>query len=154
SGGPGMSTSVSSASGALAPLQFRDFRYLAAANAISVLGDNVVTIALSFAVLDLTGSISDLGLVLLARISATLTFVLVGGVSPDRVARRGLMVTADVGRATIQGILALLLLSGHAQIWMLVVLQFAHGTAGAFFRPAGSAVLPLLLPAEHRQPGN
>jgi MFS family permease len=137
-----------------APLRFRDFRLLVGANAVSLLGDNVVTIALSFAVLDLTGSITDLGLVLLARITATITFVLVGGVWADRVSRRGLMVTADLTRAVIQGLLVLVLVGGHAQIWMLIALQFAHGTAGAFYRPAGAAVVPLLLPAEHRQPGN
>lgn len=142
------------AGGALAPLRYRDFRLLLSANAVSLLGDNVVTIALSFAVLDLTGSISDLGLVLLARITATLAFVLAGGVWADRVSRRGLMVTADLARAAIQAVLAGLLLSGRAQIGMLVALQFAHGIAGAFFRPAGSAVVPLLLPAEDRQPGN
>jgi MFS family permease len=140
--------------GALVPLRYRDFRFLLGANAISLLGDNVVTIALSFAVLDLTGSIGDLGLVLLGRISATLVFVLAGGVWADRVSRRGLMITADLSRAVIQAALCALLLSGRAEIWMLVALQFAHGIAGAFFRPAGSAVVPLLLPAEHRQPGN
>lgn len=142
------------AGGALAPLRYRDFRLLLGANAVSLLGDNVVTIALSFAVLDLTGSISDLGLVLLARITATLAFVLAGGVWADRVSRRGLMVTADLARAAIQAGLAGLLLTGRAQIWMLVALQFAHGIAGAFYRPAGSAVVPLLLPEEDRQPGN
>jgi len=142
------------AGGALAPLRSRDFRLLLSANAISILGDNVVTIALSFAVLDLTGSIGDLGLVLLARITATLAFVLAGGVWADRVSRRRLMVTADLARAAVQAVLAGLLLSGRAEIWMLVALQFAHGIAGAFYRPAGSAVVPLLLPAEDRQPGN
>lgn len=139
---------------AWAPLRVRDFRLLVGATAISLLGDHAVTIALTFAVLALTGSMTDVGLVLTARITAMIAFVLVGGVWADRVSRRGLMVGADLVRAVVQAGLAFLLLRGSAGIWMLVALQLVHGTAGAFYRPAGSAVVPLLLPAERRQPGN
>ena len=45
-------------------LREREFRLLWAGQTVSVVGDGCFTIALSFAVLDLTGSVSDLGLVL------------------------------------------------------------------------------------------
>ena len=54
---------------ALPPVfESRGFRILFTAQLVSVVGDFLVPVALAFAVLDLTGSASALGLVLLARI--------------------------------------------------------------------------------------
>ena len=55
-------------SGRVGPLAEREFRLLFAGRAISFLGNaTMAPIALAFAVIDLTGSKSDLGLVLAAR---------------------------------------------------------------------------------------
>ena len=48
-----------------------------------MLGNSVAPIALAFAVLDLTGSARDLGLVVGARSLANVVFVLFGGVIAD-----------------------------------------------------------------------
>lgn len=48
-------------------LRLRDFRLLFGAQAVSVFGDRMVSIALAFAVLELGGSASEVGLVLAAR---------------------------------------------------------------------------------------
>jgi len=48
-------------------LRLREFRLLFGAQAVSVLGDRMVGIALAFAVLELGGSASEVGLVLAAR---------------------------------------------------------------------------------------
>jgi hypothetical protein len=50
----------------LGVLRERDFRLLFTGQTLSNLGSALVPIALAFAVLDLTGSATDLGLVLLA----------------------------------------------------------------------------------------
>src|SRR5881227_1692452 len=57
-------------------LRLRDFRRVFWAQLISTVGDFFVPVAIAFAVLDLTGSVSDLGFVLFARI---LGLVLVSG---------------------------------------------------------------------------
>jgi len=62
------------------PLAHRPFRLLAAGRAIDMLGNAMAPIALAFAVLDLTGSVSALGLVLGARTLANRLFLLLGGV--------------------------------------------------------------------------
>ncbi|HEY1565478.1 MAG TPA: MFS transporter [Solirubrobacteraceae bacterium] len=123
------------------PVQ-RAFRLLFAAQSISSLGDRLVPVALAFAVLNLTGSVSSLGLVLAAQTVPLVLFVLVGGVWADRLSRRRVMVTSDMVRATSQGVSAVLLLTGTAQLWELVVLQAVYGTARAFFDPAALAVVP------------
>lgn len=120
----------------------RSFRFYFFGQGISAVGDRVVTVALPFAVLGLTGSVSDLGIVLAAQTVPMVLFVLLGGVWADRLARRSVMLTSDVVRAAAQGASAALLVSGNAQLGELIVLQAIYGTAEAFFVPAAQALLP------------
>lgn len=141
-------------SGSLRPLRGRSFRLLFASRSISVLGDNVAPIALAFAVFDLNGSASDLGIVLAARAVPLVLFVLAGGVWADRLPRHLLMVATDALRFFTQGALALLLITGNAQMWHLVALSVAHGFASAFYRPASTGLTPQTVPADSLQQAN
>src|SRR5919197_1411511 len=135
-------------------LRIRDFRRVFLSQAVSTVGDFLVPIAIAFAVLDLTGSASDLGLVLFARILGQVITFLAGGVWADRFGRQQLMIVSNVVRFFSQSVLGLLLVSGHAQIWMLIVLQLVHGGATGLFRPAASGLTPQLVPAEQLQAAN
>src|ERR671933_887072 len=126
----------------LRALRRRDCRLLFSGQVVSLVGDGMVAVALAFAVLDLTGSVVDLGFVLAARNVPLVAFLLVGGVYADRLPRRTVMVGADLVRCASQGALAALLISGHAQLWQLLLLQAVHGTGSAFFNPASIAVIP------------
>src|ERR1700750_1616831 len=61
----------------------------------SLVGDGITPIALAFAVLDLPGSATDLGIVFAAHSLVLIALVLVGGVVADRVSRRRAMLGAD-----------------------------------------------------------
>ena len=135
-------------------LRLRDFRRVFAAQVISNVGDFFVPVAISFAVLDLTGSVSDLGLVLFARIIGQVLFFLAGGVWADRLPRLQVMIGSHALRFLTQGLLGLLLVSGVARVWELVVLQFLHGAATAFFRPATTGLTPQLVPPDELQAAN
>ena len=76
--------------------------------------------------LDLTGSASDLGLVLGARMVPVVVLFLAGGVWADRLPRHLVMLASDAGRLVIQAVLAILLLTGTAELWHLVVLGLAR----------------------------
>ncbi len=138
----------------LAVLREREFRLLFLGQTASLVGDGVVPVALSFAVLNLTGSVADLGFVLAARSAPLAAFMLVGGVVADRLPRRAVMIGADVTRFVSQGVLAALLLSGHAQLWQLIVLQAAHGTGSAFFMPAVTGLIAESVSRERLQEAN
>jgi len=135
-------------------LRLRDFRNVFIAQSVSVFGDGITPVALTFAVLDLTGSGTDLGLVLAAQSLPLVLLALVGGVWADRLPRAALMLTSDLVRAAVQTIAAVLLLTGSAQIWQLAVLAAFHGAAEAFFRPAAGAILPQIVPAPRLQQAN
>lgn len=139
---------------ALGPLRLRDFRLLFAGELISLLGTAVAPIALAFAVLDLTGSATDLGYVLAAGWAPQVIFILVGGVLGDRLPRTLVMVGANLLSAAAQGVAAGLLLAGVAQVWQLALLQAVRGTATALFFPAAQAVVPEIVETELLQPAN
>jgi predicted MFS family arabinose efflux permease len=139
---------------ALGPLRLRDFRLLFAGELISLLGTAVAPIALAFAILDLTGSATDLGYVLAAGWAPQVVFILVGGVLGDRLPRTLVMVGANLLSAAAQGVAAGLLLAGVAQVWQLALLQAVRGTATALFFPAAQAVVPEIVETELLQPAN
>src|ERR687885_2010455 len=135
-------------------LRFRDFRLVFLSQLISTFGDFFVPIALAFAVLDLTGSVADLGFVLFARVLGQVLLFLAGGVWADRMPRQQVMIASHVVRLFSQGLLGTLLVSGHATIWQLIVLQLVHGAATGVFRPAASGLTPQLVPDEQLQAAN
>ena len=71
----------------LAPLRHEPYRWLVLGRFTSFLGNAVAPIALAFAVLDLTGSVASLGLVVGARSLANVALLLLGGVVADRLPR-------------------------------------------------------------------
>lgn len=135
-------------------LRLREFRLVFAAHAASVVGDFFVPVAIVFAVLDLTGSAGDVGLVLAANMLPSFAFLLLGGVFSDRLSPRPVMIGADVVRGAAQATLAALLLTGAAEVWHVVLLQLTRGTASAFAGPAASAMVPRVVPAERLQAAN
>jgi MFS family permease len=138
----------------LGPLAEREFRLLFLGRTISLFGTAFAPIALAFAVITLTGSPSDLGLVLGAYMLAHLVFLLAGGVWADRLPRNLVMVTSDLLSGAAQLIAAGLLLSGVAQTWHLVVLGAIRGGASAFFMPASTGLVPQVVSASRLQQAN
>jgi len=138
----------------LAPLGQRDFRYLFSGRLTSLLGSAIAPIALAFAVLDLTGSPTSLGLVLAARAIPQVLFMLVGGVIADRWPRQLVMVGANLVSGAAQGAVALLLLLDVAEVWHLVALEVVAGGSSAFFFPASSGIVPQTVPPRMLQEAN
>lgn len=137
-----------------AALEHRQFRLLFAGQAVSAFGDSLVPVALSFAVLGLTGSASDLGFVLAARLVPQVLLLLAGGVWADRLPRQRVMLAADALRGLVQAAIAALLLTGEARLWHLAVLAALFGVGDAFFTPASTAIVPQTVPAAELQGAN
>jgi MFS family permease len=138
----------------LAPLRYGAFRYLAAGRLVNMLGNGVAPIALAFAVLDLTGSVRNLGLVVGVRSLMTVVFVLFGGVVADRIPRRLVLVGSNVLGALTQAAVATLVLTGTATIPLLLALGAANGIVSALSQPASAAATPGTVPSELIQQAN
>src|ERR671933_2707894 len=111
------------------------FRLLFAGQSLSVIGDRMMAVAIAFAVLSI-GDATDLGIVLAASGIPFALFAIAGGVLSDRVGRRRTMIASDVARTGCQAIVAALLLTGRAEVWMLVILSGVYGASAAIFMPA------------------
>jgi MFS family permease len=135
-------------------LRDRNFRRLFSAQAASVFGDRMVAVALAFAVLEIGGSTSAVGLVLASGAVPLIACLLIGGVVADRVSRRAVMVGADLARVLSQGAMGALLIGGVAELWMLAVLAGVTGAATGFFNPASTALMPAVVPPERLQEAN
>jgi MFS family permease len=127
-------------------LRYREFRLLFAGQFVSLLGDGLFIVALSFAVLEETNSESGLGIVLAAGSLPLVAFLLVGGVWADRLPRRRVMLAADLVRMAIQAVLAGLVIAGDATLGAFIALYALYGVAMAFFSPASTGLVPETLP--------
>jgi MFS family permease len=139
---------------ALAPLRHRPFRLLFFGRLASLAGSAVAPIALAFAVLEVGGSATDLGVVLAVGTLPQIALFLFGGVIADRLPRNLVMVASDVVSAAAQVVTAVLVLSGDVEIWHLAALNGIRGAAVAFFFPAAQGLTPQTVPNAQLQEAN
>ncbi len=140
---------------ALTPLREPPFAWYYAARVVSTTGSMMAPIALAFAVLELPGGTATaLGLVLAARTVPMVGFLLFGGVVADRFSRATVMQVSNLLAALTQGVVAFLVISGSAELWMVIVLEALNGTVAAFSMPAMDGLIPRLAPRSHLQQAN
>ncbi|MGW7609887.1 MFS transporter [Streptomyces sp. NPDC054766] len=130
------------------------FARLFVGQSLSVVGDRMSFVAVPFAVLSVGGSASDVGLLAAAGLLPMLLFALVGGVWADRFQRHRIMLVSDLVRFVVQGIAAVLLLTGVAEVSHLVLLMIVFGAADAFFMPAATGLMPLVVGADRLREAN
>lgn len=121
---------------ALSLLGERDFRIFFAGYLTSLIGTGMVTVALTFAVLEEGRGASDVGFVLAAQTVPLVVLLLAGGVFADRFRRTTVMITADLVRCASQALLAALLITGSPPLWVFMALAGALGAGQAFSAPA------------------
>src|SRR5260221_9647997 len=136
------------------PVSVRNFRLLWIGEGISLLGDQFYMIALTWLVLQLTGSALALGPVLaLAGIPRAL-FMLIGGAFVDRFSPRAVMIAANFTRLVLVALLSALVLTNNVRLEMLYAFALAFGLADAFYFLGQSAIVPKLLKEDQLQAGN
>ncbi|MGZ8513561.1 MAG: MFS transporter [Candidatus Limnocylindrales bacterium] len=138
----------------LAPLRVRDYRLVWFGESVSLLGDQFHYVALSWLVLELTGSGLALGTVLLASSLPRGVFLLFGGVLADRISPRTLMLVSNVVRAMLTALIAALVFGSQIQLWQLIVAGAIFGTVDAVFYPAISTIVARLVRPEQLPSAN
>jgi MFS family permease len=109
---------------------------------ISNLGDGIFYVALAWQVLVLTGSGTAMGVVLLAGMVPRLIFTLAGGVAADRLPRRLILLWSDGSRGAVVLVTAVLSMTGHLQMWYLIIQALIFGIVDGFFTPTINAITP------------
>lgn len=129
----------------MAPLRAPLFRWYFASRSVNLIGNTMAPVALAFAVLAVSSSAIALGVVLAARTIPLLVFLLLGGVAADRWGRARVIAASNLASGLSQAAAAVLLLTGHAELWHLVVLSAVNGTAAAAGIPAMNGLMPQLV---------
>lgn len=130
------------------------FRKLFAAATLSVFGDFFSYIAMAWLVLQLTGSSLALGTVLVVEALPRAVLMVVGGAISDRFSARVTMLGSMGIRALFVAPLALLVVTGHVQMWEVYGIAAVLGIFAAFFFPARSSILPQVVADHELEPGN
>lgn len=132
----------------LRALRLRPFALMWTGQTVSRLGDSLYRIALSWWVLEKTGSATAMGTVLVVSSVPMLAFLLVGGVAVDRLPRFRVLLASDLVNGSVVGVVALLAAADRLEVWHVYLAGALFGLSEAFFYPAYSASIPQIVPPE------
>ncbi|MEO3750140.1 MFS transporter [Streptomyces sp. B6B3] len=124
------------------PLWTVDFRLFFAARTTSLLGDAMLPVAITAAVLKAGYGASGVGYALAALVAPFAALIIFGGVLSDRIGARLLMIVSDTTRLFFQAVLALLFLLGTPALWQILVLLALVGAGSAIFQPGVASITP------------
>ena len=143
-----MSPKAADGPGPYAALRSRDFRYFLSGRFLSVIGAQMLDVAIGWELYERTGSAMALGFVGLVQVAPIYLLVLPAGHVADRFDRRAvvsfsllLLIACSLGLAAIS--------YAQAPVALMYVCLFLVGVGLAFHRPASAAMLPQLVPADH-----
>lgn len=116
-------------------LHTRNFRLYFTAQLISVSGTWMQSVAQAWLVLHLGGSGVDLGVVVGLQFLPMLLFGPFGGLIADRVDKRRLLLVTQSAGGLLALVLAVLVISHHAQLWQVYLLAGLLGVVNLFDNP-------------------
>ena len=132
----------------------RDFRWLLASSWTSNVGDGVALAAAPLLIASMTSSPILVAAGAILQFLPWLLFGLHAGAIADRFDRRRLVMFANAARAVVLAGLCVFLVTGSANIWIVLAVAFLYGTAEVFVDTAGSTLLPMLVKPEDLGIGN
>ncbi len=137
-----------------AALSERPFRRFIFGYTLSLTGSSMVPVALAFTLYARGGGAAAVSEVLAAETIPMVLLLLIGGAVADRLPRRLVMISADLLRFVSQSALAVLFLTGHAPLPVIMILMALIGVGTAFYLPGRSGLLPQIVSAGNLQSAN
>ncbi|MFK3979819.1 MFS transporter [Micromonospora sp. NPDC050397] len=125
----------------------RDFAIFWAVQTLSVGGASFSYVAIPLLVLDVTGSVGQMGLITGASGVGALVAGVFAGVLVDRVDRRALLIWCDAVRALLYALVPLVWLASP-RLWLLYLVMPLGSALAMVFQVGYVSVLPSLVPAD------
>jgi MFS family permease len=135
-----------------AVLRKRNFTLLWLGQIVSMCGDGFLFIAVPYYVYQLTGSILQTGITVVAETLPRVLLSSLAGVFVDRWNRRWTMLIADLLRAAV--LLLMLLVHSADLLWLIYIALAAQAIITQFFTPASMALIPSLVEEEQLMSAN
>jgi MFS family permease len=126
-------------------LSHREARIYLAGQTLSLFGDSCLWLAMGIWVKTLTHSNAQAGLVFFFFTGPSLLAPL-AGLLVDRLRRGPVLILTNA--ATGLSVLALLVVHGRGQVWVIDVVMCAYGVSAIVLGPAQSALLTVIVPSE------
>lgn len=123
----------------------KNLNLLLAGQLVSQTGDKFYMLALSFMVLETTGSAAKMGLTLFAGMLPLVTAGLFAGVVVDRVNRKNIILITDMLRGVIVSLVSWLYFNDSLTLGMILLSQVLLGLNSAFFNPTIPSVIPMIV---------
>ena len=130
----------------------RNLRLYFAGSAVSQVGTWIQLVALPWLVLHITHSGAMLGLTYALQFLPILLFGAWAGVIADRRDKRRMMMVTTTAQGVLALVLGIFVLGNVVNLWIIVALALALGTANAFDNPARRSFVPELV--EHGEVTN
>ena len=127
--------------GPFAVFRNRGFVYLWTAQLVSTIGDALTSLAAGIIVFRETGSVLNVGIMLMVSAAPTLIFGLIAGVFVDRYDRKTIMIVTVLVQAALVASIPFLITEGDSVFWLYVIVLLSSSVR-QFFDPANDAVLP------------
>ena len=115
-----------------ASLRIRDFRLLWGATLLYSLATGMEQVSVGWLIFELTGSELMVGVGAAARMLPFFLLGMLSGAIADRWERRSLLRIGTLGASAAALLMALLLLNGASNVWVVILLVFALGCTLAF----------------------
>ena len=133
------------------PFGYRAFALLWTAGLISNIGTWMHDVGAGWLMTTLDPSPGIVSLVQAATTLPIFLFALLAGSLADRLDKRRLLITINLGLSVIVALLAVLVMQEQVTPVTLILFTFAIGTGAAFLGPAWQSVVPSLIPRENLQ---
>ncbi|WP_106968504.1 MFS transporter [Streptomyces canus] len=125
-------------------------RVLLAAETTSMLGTQLSAVAMPWLALQLTGSASDMGLIMAAQLAAVVVFGFFGAAWTGRIGPRRIMLIGDAVRGPLVAVLPVLYYLHCLNTATFVVIMFAMGAFYAPYLASQQATLPNVVGEDER----
>lgn len=126
-------------------LKNRSFMLLAGGQSLSLLGDQIYSVALMWYVMERTGSTMSLGMTTISMMLPAILVAPWAGVFADKNIKKELLIITDLLQAIIMFILAALTIHNGLPLTALNICLVAASAVQAFFSPALSSTIPLVV---------
>ncbi|WP_227878527.1 MFS transporter [Arthrobacter dokdonensis] len=117
-------------------LKIRNYRVFASANLLAVIAVWMQRVAQDWMVLELSGSVTAVGITVFMQFIPSLVLMPLGGILADRYSKRLILMISQGSAGVLAAMMAVLALTGHLQVWHIYVIAFVLGLVVVADQPA------------------
>ena len=129
----------------------RDFWLYRSGQLVSIVGDSCGMIALSWWILEATGSAAKMSSIIAPAMFARVILAPLLAPLGDRLRRKNLIIAGDLWRGVLYLALAAMAASGAFQLWLILSLYMLSGAGSALFSAGASGIVPSLVSRDDLQ---